>query len=111
MPAGSEVRPKRWSKVLDLYDDGAYSAIWGTYKDTKTRSVRCLGVRYNRHDASELGYPSQGKYPSWYVEPPIMTGVILEQLHSLVEQMTENPRKNGWLDNIRTALDECAKTS
>jgi hypothetical protein len=31
MPAGNTVRPGKWSDVIDLYDNGDYSAIWGSY--------------------------------------------------------------------------------
>ena len=31
MPAGNTVRPGKWSNVIDFYDDGDYSAIWGSY--------------------------------------------------------------------------------
>ncbi|HOF62574.1 MAG TPA: hypothetical protein PLM82_13440 [Candidatus Latescibacteria bacterium] len=44
MPAGKDVRPEKWSNVLDLYDDGEYSAIWGNYDENPKR---CLGVRWN----------------------------------------------------------------
>ena len=30
---GEKVRPQRWSRVIDLFDDGEYSAIWGSFDD------------------------------------------------------------------------------
>ena len=65
MPAGNTVRPQRWSNVIDLYDDGDYAAIWGSFDGNRQR---CLGVRWNG-GPSEPGYPSQGGNPLWFVEP------------------------------------------
>ena len=76
MYPGSEVRPKRWSNVIDLYDDGEYSVIWGSYDESETKS---LGVRWNGSD-NNRGYPSQGKYPLWYVEPDFLVKAIILDL-------------------------------
>src|ERR1039458_487398 len=37
MPAGHTVRPAKWRNVIDLYDDGEYSAIWGIYENASSR--------------------------------------------------------------------------
>ncbi len=37
MPSGKEVRPEKWGEVLELYDDGNYSAIWSSYDALKTQ--------------------------------------------------------------------------
>jgi len=93
MPAGNLVRPQKWSNVIDLYDDGTNSAIWGTYDGD---SARCLGVRWND------GYPSQGGNPLWYVEPEFATKNILLELLSRV-----NANANiGNIGNILLALRE-----
>ena len=60
MPVGKTVRPQKWSNVIDIYDDGDYSAIWGTYDNASTR---CLGIRWNG-SGTDVGYPNQGAYPS-----------------------------------------------
>lgn len=75
MPSGSEVRPGRWSDVLDLYDDGVFSVIWGTYEDG-----RHLATRWNGNNA---GYPHQGSNPLWYIEPDFFTETILLRILSL----------------------------
>jgi hypothetical protein len=97
MPSGNKVRPQKWSRVIDLYDDGDYSAIWGSYEDS---SLRCLGVRWN--GGQSHGYPNQGNNPLWYVEPEFMTKNVLLELLDRVN--TEN--KRGHIDAILAALKE-----
>ncbi len=68
MPAGTTVRPTKWSKVIDLYDDGSSSAIWGTYDGSTNR---CLGVRWN--GGKSHGYPNQGNNPFHQIEFCLLT--------------------------------------
>jgi len=93
MPTGHSVRPQKWSNVLDLYDDGTNSAIWGCYEGSADRS---LGVRWNDD------YPSQGGNPLWYVEPPFVTKNILLEL---LDRVNANSRL-GNIKNILIALKE-----
>lgn len=93
MPAGSSVRPQKWSSVIDLYDDGTNSAIWGSYEEA---ADRCLGVRYNDD------YPNQGGNPLWYVEPEFVTKNILLELLSRVNLNAGI----GHANNILLALRE-----
>lgn len=98
MPAGADVRPEKWSGVVDLYDDGSYSAIWGRYEHSDTRSV---GVRWNGADGHP-GYPNQGPHATWYVEPDFMTESVLHRLLDLVIE----DRTNGDLQAVLDALKE-----
>ena len=100
MPAGSSVRPGKWDNVIDLYDDGDNSAIWGVYNDDSSKD-RCLGVRWNGGDS--YGYPNQGGNPLWYVEPDFITKNILLELLSRVNKDSAS----GNLENILQALKEC----
>jgi len=93
MPPGQLVRPQKWSNIIDLYDDGTNSAIWGSYE---VSSRRCLGVRWND------GYPSQGGNPLWYVEPDFATKNILLELLSRVNGNSTL----GNINNILQALRE-----
>jgi hypothetical protein len=96
MPTGNSVRPQKWSNVIDLYDDGENSAIWGSYEGPVRRR---LGVRWN---GPGYGYPNQGENPLWYVEPDFVTKNILLELLSRV-----NDDSNlGNIDNILLALRE-----
>jgi hypothetical protein len=97
MPAGNLVRPQKWSNVIDLYDDGDNSAIWGSYE---LNSPRCLGVRWN--GGSGTGYPNQGDNPLWYVEPEFVTKNILLELLSRVNKTSSL----GSIPNILIALQE-----
>jgi len=82
MIPGTSVRPQKWKNVIDLYDDGAYSAIWGNFDGSKDR---CLGVRWNGKK-DERGYPSQGRNPLWYVEPDFSTKEILSILSKIIHK-------------------------
>lgn len=97
MPSGHSVRPVKWQRVLDLYDDGEYSAIWGSYDGNPERS---LGVRWNGDD--NQGYPNQGSNPLWFVEPEFTTKMILLELCSRVN----SDSKLGNMKNVLVALNE-----
>jgi hypothetical protein len=97
MPAGSDVRPLKWEDVIDLYDDGQYSAIWGRYEGNP-----CLGVRWNGAEG-ECGYPSQGGNPLWYVEPEFTTKQILLTLLDRANTET-GQRRDEYVQNVLTAL-------
>jgi len=78
MPEAIEVRPKDWTEITVLYDDGVYSVIWGRFR---RRPFKDMGVRYNFGDNPHgLGYPSLGQNPLWYVEPPFLVESILRGL-------------------------------
>jgi hypothetical protein len=94
MPAGTTVRPQKWSNVIDLFDDGTNSAIWGNYDSDSTRS---LGVRWNEN------YPVQGSNPVWYVEPDCVTKSILL---ALLARVNSSEAPIGNINNILLALRE-----
>ena len=102
MPAGKNVRPQKWSNELDLYDDGYYSMIWGTYDYSPSR---CLGVRWNGdpNDPDDKGFPNQGGNPTWHLEPDWLAKMILLEICARV---AKNP-SYGNHQNILTALSEC----
>src|SRR5208282_2756113 len=90
MPAGHEVRPGKWSEVIDLFDNGHYSAVWGSYEE----GDHCLGVRWNKGGEGETGYPNQGGNPLWYVEPSFLTEPILQALLTIVQQEGQESSRN-----------------
>lgn len=105
MRPGETVRPQKWSNVIDLFDNGWYSAIWGTYDGSEERR---LGVRWNGNDTDEpYGYPSQGGNPLWYVEPDFLQRSILLALQGELVRNRPLHRRNEYQRNIRTALAEC----
>jgi len=100
MPAGVTVKPKSWTNVIDLYDDGTYSAIWGNYRNSQSR---CIGVRW-KNDPTPVGYPHYRQYPLWYVEPSFLVKPMLLEFCGLV--IKNNAL--GKLENIIIALQECS---
>jgi len=104
MPTVNEVRPAIWEKesVIDLYDDGTYSATWGSREE----GPRSLGVRWNG-DESYVGYPNQGRNPVWYSEPKFLELPILMGLLEKAKLLSTHPRKEVFVKNILTALAEC----
>ena len=96
---GHEVRPAKWSDVIDLYDDGYYSAIWGRYENAPWRA---LGVRWNG-DGAGKGFPLSSGHPVWHVEPDFITNAILS---SLLERTLSVADIGGNKDNILTAMTE-----
>jgi hypothetical protein len=90
-----EVTPKKWTEIKVLFDDDEYSVICGKYQNDF-----CHGVRWNGYEESK-GYPGQGSYPTWYVEPPFLTLPILN--HLFIE-VIKNPGV-GDIENIRYAIN------
>ena len=100
-----EVRPKIWDEktIIDLFDDGEYSAIWGIREsDTK----RSLGVRWNGNNGY-VGYPNQGKNPTWYSEPQFLEYAILTGLLYRVKAMEPSDNTILFKKHILIALSEC----
>jgi len=94
------VLPQKWTwdehrQFLILFDDGEYSVIWGKYE-----GVKALGTRWNGE--TDIGYPNQGAYPTWYVEPDFIAIAILQRLLTLA---IDNGDKN-YLENIKIAINE-----
>jgi hypothetical protein len=107
MPNVSKVRPKIWNDetVIDLFDDGSYSAIWGVRKDENVEE-RSLGVRWNGN-GGHPGYPNQGKNPVWYSEPQFLAKPILHGLLNRVLAAKDLPRREEFIQNILAAIEEC----
>ena len=97
---GTQVRYSKWTNVLDIYDDGYNSAIWGSYDGNLNR---CLGVRYNGEGQSK-GFPNIEGFPLWYVEPDFLTRPILLEFLTLIN----TDPKRGNLINLTIALNEIA---
>ena len=96
---GNEVRPSKWSDVIDLYDDGDYSAIWGRYENAPWR---VLGVRWNG-EGDAKGFPLSSGHPVWHVEPDFLANGILS---AMLEQTLSVSGIGGNKDNIVTAMTE-----
>jgi len=81
MPKAVDVRPKRWSNILVLFDNGSYSAVWGNYDDSERR---ILGVRWNGNDVLEnqtsKGFPTSRGKPVWHIEPDFLVLPLLKNM-------------------------------
>ncbi len=103
MYRAEDVNPSKWQNHTVLYDDETYSAIWGNYEGRQHKS---LGVRWNG-ETGNSGYPSQGKYPLWYVEPELLTEAILRQLRTVVAaEYHSQESMRHYLPEIESALQE-----
>jgi len=74
-----DVKPNAWTEIEVIFNDTnqEYSAIWGKFNGTY-----CLGTRWNG-ELDQRGYPGQGEYPLWFVEPDFLTVPILQRLFLL----------------------------
>lgn len=105
MPNVSEVRPKMWDQVEDLYDDGTFSAIWGNREVSNHRE---LGIRWNGGDGY-AGYPNQGGNPLWFSVPNFLSRPILLTLLDKVNMYPQSIQKDLFIENILRALRECGE--
>ena len=106
MPKASEVRPARWTQTRVLFDNGYYSAVWGTFKGIDEPVRRgCLGVRWNGK-GNHPGYPNQGKNPVWYREPDFMAVKVIQALREELMQNPQTDQQQEYLRNIDAVLSE-----
>lgn len=103
---GSDVRPKRWEDVLDLFDNGKYSAIWGRYDGGEER---ILGVRWNGEGEFDKGYPKAIGHPVWYNEPDFLRLPILVKLLDEVRMLSNSAKKHQYIENIKIAIAEATQ--
>ena len=97
MIAGNSVRPNKWSDVLDLFDDGVNSYIFGYYEDLYDY---CIGVRWNGNK-NNIGYPNHGNNPLWFVLPKHLWKATVGTLKALIEKNSNF----GNLTNINIAIE------
>lgn len=104
MPNAITVTPRLWSDITVLYDDGQYSAIWGTFTGADGSNSRpCLGVRWNGRNG-HVGYPNQGRNPLWYVEPDFMTPVVLRTLLDRLKAKLQSAQNSQYVAAIEQVL-------
>lgn len=98
-----EVNPNKWQwdanyPIRVLYDDDEYSVIWGKYEKKKS-----LGVRWNSGLNDNIGFPKQGKSPTWFIEPDFIAVSIL---HRLLTKVIDSNENEAYLENIIFAINE-----
>lgn len=80
------MHPGKWSDIVVLFDDSAYSVVVGRYEGT-----RAIGERWNGDEGSP-GFPSQGGNPLWHVVPEFLVRPIL---HGLLDELARRPRDSA----------------
>lgn len=98
MTSARDVNPQKWSEKIELYDNEVYSVVWGRYDGEWT-----LGVRWNGNDGDDIGFPRQGNYPTFYVEPDFLWEPILLSLLKKVssDQNLRGRYLNDLIDVLR----------
>ena len=78
---GCNVKPKKWKNTQVVFDDGVFSLIYGNYDGNQKK---CLGCRWDGdiNNPNDIGYPRQGKYPTWFVLPDALWKCILTSIQS-----------------------------
>jgi hypothetical protein len=97
MPAAIDVRPKKWSDLVVLFDNGWYSVVAGNYEGRPA-----MGERWNG-EGGGLGFPSHGEYPTFHVVPEFLRLAILRGLY---EKLRADRDLEGWSGYMKAVLDQ-----
>ena len=100
MSVSATLKPSKWSHVINLYNDGSYSAIWGRCA-TSSNNTRCLGGRWNE-EAKHKSFTNVCSYAENDVIPRMTKAMLL----TYIAHVNDNPDV-GNLDNLLIALKEC----
>lgn len=77
MPKAKNVKPKKWTNIIVLYDDNVYSTCFGNFEGSHKRII---GERWNNN------YPRQGNNPTWYVVYDPFKKSKIENIKLILEQ-------------------------
>jgi len=100
MNSGIINKQRYWSNVVELYNDGDFSVIWGNFTDDPKP---CLGIRWNGENENSVGFPRNGGEKLWFVLPNSLAGMVLLALY---EKVGIN-LKDGNLEKILEVIKEC----
>lgn len=95
MPSAVVVKPKKWSCITVLFDNGEYSVISGVYN----KHVH-LGERWNGGKGKK-GFPKVGRNPVWHIVPQFLQVPILR---GLLDELASNP--NSQPNGRRAAISD-----
>ena len=62
----TKVRPKKLPYFKVLYNYNGFSIALGEFDKTPPKR---LAMRWNETESNEVGYPCQGKNPTWFMLP------------------------------------------
>ncbi len=79
-----------WKLDSVLYDggEGSWSAAEGKWKDGETWN-KVLAIRWNGETGKELGQPQSSGYPTWFIVPDKLVGVI----RAVIDLLRENKKR------------------
>ena len=80
----------RWKLDRVLYNGGEafWSAAEGQWKDGETWN-EALAIRWNGRTGKKLGQPQSSGYPTWFIVPDELVGVI----RAVIDILLENEKK------------------
>lgn len=98
-----DVNPADWTDHEVIYndEDQEYAVTWGKYQ-----GILSLGTRWNG-SGNARGYPGQGGYPLWFVEPDFLILPILQRIY--LEALKTNEKNSSgelYSDKISKAIRE-----
>lgn len=69
-------------KIIYISPDGYFSIAKGIWNEDKTH---CFAMRWNGdiNDKNDLGYPSRGAYPMWFMLPTDIREVLVALINNL----------------------------
>ncbi len=103
-----DVKPKAWCEPKVIFYDAHenISAVYGIYKENLA-----LGIRWNKFEGNEIGYPRRGNYPLWQVQHPLFILPILDKLLTISEERNlKNKEGEQFSNKIRNAIKIFAST-
>ena len=102
MPEAREVKPDKWTNISILFDNGIYSIIWGYYNEG---DYKVLGKRWNN------SFPTQGKYPIFFVENELFTLSTLNDVVRIlmVDEGRYGEKRDDHLLNTVSAIGNWAE--
>jgi hypothetical protein len=83
----TDVQPKKFQGFTILYNHNDFAIALGKYYPKKYReSPERLAMRWNEAESNKIGYPRQGKNPTWFMLPEELTNPFLKALLNEVKR-------------------------
>ncbi len=110
MPKAADVKPKKWSQLVVIFDNGRYSVVSGNYNGEYNGEPLCLGERWNGRNG-KLGFPSQGEYPTYHVVPEFLRLPILIGVYQELKRERDIPNWGEYLKAVLAELEKQGKVN
>jgi len=76
----TKVRPKKFPYFKVLYNYNGFAIAWGEFDKTPPKR---LAMRWNETESNEVGFPCQGKNPTWFMLPEELTVPLVNALRDV----------------------------